>query len=298
MHFSPEVCVLNETRNHILSWKVTLTGPNLGTASQLCLPASPGLLPLEPLKLHFRDVQVGNYVAIQRSDRCIHLAVITKIRKENAWVTVEWIEKGLKKSPCLRAIEKLHKQREKPRRLQLEIRAQHALDVNTRNPYDEITCLIKECRRHLSYSQMSSPELREDYRFCVCVRKRPLNQRETTMKDLDIITNPLDNVVTVHESKQKADLTRYLETQTFCFDHAFDDTTSNELVYQFMPSHWWSPPYPRAWPPALPTGRQAVGKHTPWAGPFREEIKIVLKAFTSWWLRMYSFCSKPQLMSN
>ncbi|KAI5944467.1 Kinesin-like protein KIF2B [Manis javanica] len=281
-------------------------------ASQLCLPESLGPLPLEPLKLQFRDMQVGNCVAIQRSDRSIHLAVITEIRRENSWVTVEWVEKGVKKgkkidletilllnpalacseqhaplrslpplplvpssaigdqrmtkqwtaaspqknetpagnslavqipskpclmkpkkSPCLRAIEKLQKQREKRRRLQMEIQAQYALDINRRNPNYKIMCLIEECRRHLNCRQMSRPELREDHRICVCVRKRPLNQQETTMKDLDIITIPSDNVVMVHESKQKVDLTRYLENQTFCFDHAFDDTASNELVYQF-----------------------------------------------------------------
>ncbi|XP_041582746.1 kinesin-like protein KIF2B [Vulpes lagopus] len=280
-------------------------------ASQLCLPAAPRLAALKPLKPHSGDVQVGICVAIQRSDGRIHLAVVTEIKRENSWVTVEWVEKGVKKgkkvdletifllnpalasaghptpspllplslapasalgdqgsatrwiaaipqknempsgdslalrvpsnpclmkrkkSPCLREIEKLQKQREKRRRLQLEVRAQRALSVNTGNPNYEIMRMIDECRRHLDCSKVCSREPREDHRICVCVRKRPLNQRETTLKDLDIITIPSDNVVMVHESKQKVDLTRYLENQTFCFDHAFDDTASTELVYQF-----------------------------------------------------------------
>ncbi|XP_039079822.1 kinesin-like protein KIF2B [Hyaena hyaena] len=280
-------------------------------ASQLCLPVDPRLTKLKPLMPPLGDVQVGNCVAIQRSDGRIHLAVVTEIKKENAWVTVEWVEKGVKKgkkvdletifllnpalasaqhprpssllplslapssavgdqcaatrwmatipqknetpsgdslalrvpsnpclmkrkkSPCLREIEKLQKQREKRRRLQLEIRAQRALSVNTGNPNYEIMRMIEEYRRHLDGSKVSSLEPREDHRICVCVRKRPLSERETTMRDLDIITIPSDNVVMVHESKQKVDLTRYLENQTFCFDHAFDDTASNELVYQF-----------------------------------------------------------------
>lgn len=255
---------------------------------------------------------MGICVAIQRSDGRIHLALITEFKRENSCVTVEWVEKGVKKgkkidletifllnpalasaehptpsrslaslsvapssairdrcmatswiatipqknetpsgdsltvkvpsrpclmkqkkSPCLREIEKLQKQREKRRRLQLEIRAQRALDVHTGNPNYEIMRMIDEYRRQLDSSKMSSLEPREDRRIYVCVRKRPLNQRETTMKDLDIITIPSHNVVMVHESKQKVDLTRYLENQTFCFDHAFDDTASNELVYQF-----------------------------------------------------------------
>ncbi|EDL15894.1 kinesin-like protein KIF2B [Mus musculus] len=281
-------------------------------ASQFCLPLAPRLSPLKPLKSHFTDFQVGICVAIQRSDKRIHLAVVTEINRENSWVTVEWVEKGVKKgkkieletvlllnpalaslehqrsrrplrpvsvvpstaigdqrtatkwiamiphrnetpsgdsqtlmipsnpclmkrkkSPCLREIEKLQKQREKRRRLQLEIRARRALDINTGNPNFETMRMIEEYRRRLDSSKMSSLEPPEDHRICVCVRKRPLNQRETTMKDLDIITIPSHNVVMVHESKQKVDLTRYLENQTFCFDHAFDDKASNELVYQF-----------------------------------------------------------------
>lgn len=54
------------------------------------------------------------------------------------------------------------------------------------------------------------------------------------MKDLDVITIPSKDVVMVHEPKQKVDLTRYLENQTFRFDYAFDDSTTNEMVYRFV----------------------------------------------------------------
>lgn len=55
---------------------------------------------------------------------------------------------------------------------------------------------------------------------------------ELTVKDLDVITIPSKDVVMVHEPKQKVDLTRYLENQTFRFDYAFDDTSTNEMVYR------------------------------------------------------------------
>lgn len=55
---------------------------------------------------------------------------------------------------------------------------------------------------------------------------------ELAMKDLDVITIPSKDVVMVHEPKQKVDLTRYLENQTFRFDYAFDESTTNELVYR------------------------------------------------------------------
>lgn len=49
-----------------------------------------------------------------------------------------------------------------------------------------------------------------------------------------MITIPSKDVVMVHEPKQKVDLTRYLENQTFRFDYAFDDSTTNEMVYRFV----------------------------------------------------------------
>ncbi|KAM4844210.1 kinesin-like protein KIF2B [Thomomys bottae] len=275
-------------------------------ASQFCLPLAPYLSSLKPLESNLRDIQAGMSLAIQRSDKRIHHAVVTGINKKNSCVTVEWVEKGVKKgkkidletifllnpdlasaehqdpgshpshsigdqrttvgpwvalapqiketpcgdspslvlpsnphlmkqrkSPCLREIEKLQKQRERRRKLQLEIRERRALDVHAGKLNSETKRMIDECRRHLGSSQVRSPDTPEVHRICVCVRKRPLNQRETSMNDLDIITIPSERVVVVHESKQKVDLTRYLENQTFCFDHAFDDSASNELVYQF-----------------------------------------------------------------
>ena len=55
------------------------------------------------------------------------------------------------------------------------------------------------------------------------------------MKDLDVITIPSKDVVMVHEPKQKVDLTRYLENQTFRFDYAFDENSTNQMVYRYLP---------------------------------------------------------------
>lgn len=63
---------------------------------------------------------------------------------------------------------------------------------------------------------------------------------ELTVKDLDVITIPSKDVVMVHEPKQKVDLTRYLENQTFRFDYAFDDSTTNEMVYRYMNNQFFS----------------------------------------------------------
>uniref|UniRef100_A0A4W3KHG8 Kinesin-like protein n=1 Tax=Callorhinchus milii TaxID=7868 RepID=A0A4W3KHG8_CALMI len=106
-------------------------------------------------------------------------------------------------------------------------------DVDSTNPNWEIMCMIKDFRASLDYRPLTAADPIDEQRICVCVRKRPLNKKETTIRDLDVITIPSKDVVMVHEPKQKVDLTKYLENQTFRFDYAFDETSTNEMVYRF-----------------------------------------------------------------
>ena len=66
----------------------------------------------------------------------------------------------------------------------------------------------------------------------VCVRKRPLNKKERSRKEVDVVTIPNKDQTIVHEPKTKVDLTKYLDNQHFRFDYAFDETCTNELVYK------------------------------------------------------------------
>lgn len=66
----------------------------------------------------------------------------------------------------------------------------------------------------------------------VVVRKRPLNKKEISKKEEDIITiEPHSNSLTVHETKLKVDLTEYLEKHEFVFDAVLDEDVSNDEVY-------------------------------------------------------------------
>jgi len=51
---------------------------------------------------------------------------------------------------------------------------------------------------------------------------------------VDVVTVPNKDVVIAHEPKQKVDLTKYLENQTFRFDYSFDENSTNEMVYRFV----------------------------------------------------------------
>ncbi|XP_058113577.1 kinesin-like protein KIN-13B isoform X2 [Magnolia sinica] len=67
----------------------------------------------------------------------------------------------------------------------------------------------------------------------VVVRKRPLNKKEVSKKEEDIITiEPNSNFLTVHETKLKVDLTEYVEKHEFVFDAVLDEEVSNDEVYR------------------------------------------------------------------
>ncbi|TVU35860.1 hypothetical protein EJB05_17767 [Eragrostis curvula] len=67
----------------------------------------------------------------------------------------------------------------------------------------------------------------------VVVRKRPLNKKEITKKEEDIIDiEQRSNSLTVHETKLKVDLTEYVEKHEFVFDAVLDEDVSNDEVYR------------------------------------------------------------------
>uniref|UniRef100_A0A8C1LYY1 Kinesin family member 2A n=1 Tax=Cyprinus carpio TaxID=7962 RepID=A0A8C1LYY1_CYPCA len=121
-----------------------------------------------------------------------------------------------RKSNCVKEVEKLQEKRERRRLQQQELREKRAQEIDTTIPNYEILQMIRDFRASLDYRPLTTTDL-----------------VELTVKDLDVITIPSKDVVMVHEPKQKVDLTRYLENQTFRFDYAFDDSTTNEMVYRF-----------------------------------------------------------------
>ncbi|XP_020233234.1 kinesin-like protein KIN-13B [Cajanus cajan] len=64
----------------------------------------------------------------------------------------------------------------------------------------------------------------------VVVRKRPLNKKEITKREEDIISID-SNFLTVHERKLKVDLTEYVEKHEFVFDAVLNEGVSNDEVY-------------------------------------------------------------------
>ncbi|XP_003211625.2 kinesin-like protein KIF2B [Meleagris gallopavo] len=133
-------------------------------------------------------------------------------------------------TPCMWQTDRLLKQQEYH---QLDAQEKPARrDSTSPHARSDIVALIQECRNHLNGKAPWASMPCQPRRISVCVRKRPLNQREAELNDTDVVTVSCQGMVIVHEAKQKLDLTQYLNNQVFRFDHAFDDHATNELVYR------------------------------------------------------------------
>eukprot|EP00898_Chlorokybus_atmophyticus_P005219 jgi/Chlat1/5699/Chrsp38S05547 len=69
-------------------------------------------------------------------------------------------------------------------------------------------------------------------RIRVVVRKRPINKKEISRKEDDVVITEMSNKsLFVNEPKVKVDLTKYTESHEFTFDDVLDETITNEEVY-------------------------------------------------------------------
>ena len=66
----------------------------------------------------------------------------------------------------------------------------------------------------------------------VIVRKRPLNQKEISSKEVDNISIIDDNKVVISELKKNLDLTKYIDKKEFIFDKAYNEKASNDKIYK------------------------------------------------------------------
>ncbi|XP_059545900.1 kinesin-like protein KIF2C isoform X4 [Myotis daubentonii] len=138
-----------------------------------------------------------------------------------------------RKSCIVKEMEKMKNKREEKRAQISEMRTKRAQEYDNSFPNWEFSRMIKEFRATLDCHPLTMTDPIEEHRICVCVRKRPLNKQELAKKEIDVISVPSKCLLFVHEPKLKVDLTKYLENQAFCFDFAFDETASNEVIYRF-----------------------------------------------------------------
>ena len=139
-----------------------------------------------------------------------------------------------RRSNVVKEVERLKKNREERRAKQAEILEEKEVqrNIDPGNPHWEFLCMIREYQEQLDFNPLTESDQYVEHQITVCVRKRPLNNKELKKKEVDVVTCPNKDQVIVHEPKTKVDLTKYLDNQHFRFDYAFDDSATNDLVYK------------------------------------------------------------------
>lgn len=93
--------------------------------------------------------------------------------------------------------------------------------------------MIRDFRQQCPSAQVFGPlDFDDPGGIAVCVRKRPIQQHEVAIREMDCITtcNPL---AIVHERKLKVDgITKCLESHQFQFDRVFGEESSTDDVYR------------------------------------------------------------------
>ena len=73
--------------------------------------------------------------------------------------------------------------------------------------------------------------------LCICVRKRPLFDKEYNGGEIDCVSSSNPKVV-VHECKLRVDgITKYIEDTNFSFDNTFNEIETSDDVYEFQIKH-------------------------------------------------------------
>ncbi|CAH2102062.1 unnamed protein product [Euphydryas editha] len=142
---------------------------------------------------------------------------------------------AVRRSNVVKEVERLKENREKRRQRQAELKEEKEalMNMDPGNPNWEFLAMIREYQSSIEFRPLTGSEPVEDHQITVCVRKRPLNKKEMSKKEVDVISVPTKDQMIVHEPKNKVDLTKYLENQKFRFDYAFDDSCTNEVVYKY-----------------------------------------------------------------
>eukprot|EP00092_Neocalanus_flemingeri_P008415 GFUD01009071.1.p1 GENE.GFUD01009071.1~~GFUD01009071.1.p1 ORF type:complete len:751 (+),score=217.39 GFUD01009071.1:276-2528(+) len=140
-----------------------------------------------------------------------------------------------RRSNVVKEVERLKENREKRRAQQAQIleEQEQLRNKDPGNPNWEFLQMILDYKDELEFNPLQDGDPTANHQITVCIRKRPMSQKETKKKEVDVVTVPTRDGITIHEPKSKVDLTKYLDNQHFRFDYAFDENANNELVYKY-----------------------------------------------------------------
>jgi hypothetical protein len=139
-------------------------------------------------------------------------------------------------------VEILRLKREDRRQKQTDVRERRdSIDTDAAKSYEYRTSIDKfrldfaRKRAELKIKVNGKKEAKQKVpKIRVCVRKRPLNEKESLQHHFDCMTtstevHPFAHIY-LHEPKIKLDLTKDVNTHLFRFDHVFDENSTNSSV--------------------------------------------------------------------
>jgi kinesin family protein 2/24 len=134
-------------------------------------------------------------------------------------------------------IERMEAEREERRRAMVERKKERAQEeqrnIAAGNPGDvDFIGMVRRWRQQHAQEIEPHDSCDAHPRICICVRKRPISEKERARNDHDSVTC-LNPAVWIHSSKVRVDgITKYLDQTSFTFDHAFSEEASTEDVYK------------------------------------------------------------------
>lgn len=146
--------------------------------------------------------------------------------------------RGPSKDSTRLKIEQMEAEREERRRVMQERKQSRAQDQQRSkeagDPGDiDFIRLVRKWRAAHAGQALSHEDSQGHPRICICVRKRPIQEKEMQKNDHDSVTCLHPNVW-VHSAKFRVDgISKYLDHNSFRFDHAFDEEASTDEIYKY-----------------------------------------------------------------
>ena len=122
-----------------------------------------------------------------------------------------------RRSNVVKEVERLKENREKRRAQQAQIleEQEQLRNKDPGNPNWEFLQMILDYKEELEFNPLQDGDPIANHQITVCIRKRPMSQKEMKKKEVDVVTVPTRDTITIHEPKSKVDLTKYLDNQHF-----------------------------------------------------------------------------------
>jgi kinesin family protein 2/24 len=92
--------------------------------------------------------------------------------------------------------------------------------------------LIQKKKAEIDIQQAQNHTTSDDSKIFVCVRKRPISEKEIENGEIDCVS-ALNPKLCIYDCKMKIDgYTKYIDTNEFYFDNVFNENEDTELIYQ------------------------------------------------------------------